>query len=104
MRRPLAFGGTQFGLDGADDGLRHLVLKREDVGELAVVVLGPNMVAGRRVDQLGGDANAISGLAHAALQHVAHAEVAGDLGHVHGLALVCEGRIARDHEEPMNPR
>ena len=39
-------------------------------------------------------------LAHAALDHVADAEFFGDLLHMDGFALVDEGRVARDHEEP----
>ena len=56
------------------------------------------------VDELSGDAHAAGGFAHAALQHVAHAELARDLPHVDRLALVGEGGIARDHEEPLLPR
>ena len=52
----------------------------------------------RGVDELPGDADARSRPAHAAFQHVAHAEVAADLLHVDGAALVGEGRVARDDE------
>ena len=37
-------------------------------------------------------------------QDVAHPEFAPDLAHVDGLALVDEARIARDHEQPLDPR
>ena len=40
--------------------------------------------AGRRVDQLAGDAHPAAGLAHAAFEHVAHAQFAADLLHVDG--------------------
>ena len=46
----------------------------------------------------------IAGLAHAAFQHVAHAELAPDLLHVDGAALVGEARIAGDHEQPAQAR
>ena len=55
------------------------------------------MRAGLGLDQLRGDAHAIGGLAHAALQHIAHAELATDLLYIDGAALVGEARIAGDH-------
>src|SRR5215831_14909979 len=62
------------------------------------------MSAGRRVHQLPSDAHPLSGLTHAAFEHVAHAEVAPDLLHVNGFALVRKARIARDHEQPWQAR
>ena len=41
---------------------------------------------------------------HAALEHVAHAELAPDLLHVHRAPLVGEARVAGDHEQPAHPR
>ncbi len=63
----------------ADDGGGDLVLDGEDVGELAVVALGPDVAVGRGVDQLDGDAHPVAGLAHAALDHVLDAELARHL-------------------------
>ena len=101
----LALGPLDLGLleprrDRADDARRHLVLQLEDVLELAVEPVGPEMRAGRGIDQLAGDAHPAAGLAHAALEHVAHAELAADLPHVDGPALVGEARIAGDDEQP----
>jgi hypothetical protein len=52
--------------NGRSDGDRYrlgdLVLDREDIGEIAVVTLGPNVVAGFGLDQLRGDADAVAGL------------------------------------------
>src|SRR5712691_6853070 len=56
-----------------------------------------------RVDQLRGDAYAATRFAHRALQNVANSELAPDLLHVDGAALVGEARIAGDHEEPADP-
>jgi len=42
--------------------LGNLVLHREDVGEVAVITLSPDMLAGLRLDQLCGDADAIAAL------------------------------------------
>ena len=38
----------QLELQGLDDGLADLVLQGEDVGQVAVVALGPDVVAGAR--------------------------------------------------------
>jgi hypothetical protein len=62
------------------------------------------MGAGRRVDQLPGDAHPAARLAHRAFEHIAHAELAADLLHVDGLALVGKTRIAGDDEEPADAR
>ena len=57
-----------------------------------------------RVDQLAGDPHPIARPADAALEDVAHAELAADLLDVDGFALVGETRIARDDEEPADAR
>ena len=96
--------GVKLRLDGGDDGLGDLVLHGEHVGEVAVVALGPEMAAGGDVVELRGDAHAVAALADAAFEHVAHAELVGDLLQVNGLALVDERGVARDHEEPAQLR
>ena len=50
-------------LDRTDDARRHLVLEIESMFEPAVEVISPDVRAGRRVDELTGDANAIPRLA-----------------------------------------
>jgi hypothetical protein len=62
------------------------------------------MRAGQRIDQLPGDAHLRSRLAHRAFQNIAHAELAPDLLHVDGAALVGEGRITGDDKEPADLR
>ena len=74
------------------------VLHRKDVGEIAIVTLGPDMLAALGLNTLRGDANAIAGFAQAAFEHIAHTKFAADLLHVDRTALVGEGRIARDDE------
>src|SRR5258708_18820445 len=98
----LDLGEPQTRFDGADDGKRYLVLQGENIVGLAVIALGPDMRAGRGVDELPGDAHAIAGLAHAAFEHIAHAKLAADLLHVDSAALVGEGRITRDDEQPLD--
>jgi hypothetical protein len=60
-----------------------LVLRREDVGEIAIVTLGPVVVAGLRLDQLRGHPDAVAGLAQAAFEHIAHTELEPDLLHIY---------------------
>ena len=100
---PESLLGVEMRLDRGHDLLGDVVLHREDVVQLAVVLLGPDVLAAPGVDQLAGDAQPPAGRAHAALQHVAHAEVARDLAHVDRAALVGEGRVAGDHEQPAQP-
>jgi hypothetical protein len=57
------------------------------------------MVTRRSVDQLGGDANAVTRPAHASLDQIAHPQFPTDLLHGNGPPLVAEGGIARDDEE-----
>ena len=45
--------------------------------QLAFEAVGPQMRPGRGIDELAGDAHAVAGLAHAAFQHVAHAQARG---------------------------
>ena len=97
-------GRHELRLDRCGDARRDLVLQREDVGQLAVVSLCPDMIAGRRVHKLGGDAHPLSALAHASFEHIAHPEIAPHLLHVRRLALVDERRIASDDEEPAQAR
>ena len=89
--------------NGRGDRDRHrlgdLVLHRENVGEIAVVALGPDMIAGLGLDQLRGDPDAVAGFAHAAFEHIAHAQFAPDLLHIDRAALVGEARIAGDDEQ-----
>src|SRR5208337_3401863 len=60
----------------ADNLLDHLVLCCKDVGKIAIEPLGPEMAAGCCIDELCRYAHAVAGLAHTALKHEAHAEIA----------------------------
>jgi hypothetical protein len=61
------------------------------------------MGAGRRVDELAGDAHAVAGFPDRAFEHVTHAQFARQLLHIDGPALVGKARIAGDYEEPWQP-
>ena len=63
-------------LELLDDGLGDLVLDRENVGQVAVEALGPEMAVTGPFDQLGVDPD-LARLAHAALDHIFDAELLG---------------------------
>jgi hypothetical protein len=62
------------------------------------------MRAVRRVDQLTGNADPISALAHRAFEHVTDTEFAADPLHVDVLTLVGEARIAGGDGQPADAR
>src|SRR5882757_10129172 len=102
--RWLAHGASQLGVcngggQGGRQRLGELVLHSENIGEFAVVALGPDMVAGSRLYQLRSDADPIAGLAHATFEHIVHAELAPDLFHIDRSTLVAETRITCDNEQ-----
>ena len=101
--RALDLGDLDLRPDDHRDVRGDAVLEGEDVVERAVEVLGPEVRAGDAVDELGGDPEPVAGPPHAALEHVAHAELPRDLPHVDGAALVDEGRGAGDDGEAAEP-
>ena len=76
----------------------NLVLHVKQVCDWFVEALSPNVIASFSVDQLRVDANTFAATLHAAFEDVAHVELASDLLHVCGLALVGECRVACDDE------
>src|SRR3972149_10863116 len=92
------------GLDTADHAAGDLVLDREHVVERPIVALRPQVIAGRRLDELPGDPDPVAALSDAAFEDVPNPELASDLADIHVPALVGEARVARDHEQPSQPR
>ena len=78
----------------SDDRVGDFVLDREDVGQLAIVGLRPQVTVVHRVDQLRGDAHVVAGLAHAAFEDVVDLERLRDVGRAERTALVRERRRA----------
>jgi hypothetical protein len=101
---PRAFdlGVTERRLDHPRNADGDVILQFEHIFELTVEAVGPEMRPAQRVDQLRRDAHPVSALSHRAFEHVADAELAADLLHIDGLALVRKARIAGDHEEPAD--
>src|SRR5262245_31990640 len=60
--------GTERALESARNRMGDLILNGEDVGELAIVPFGPEVIAVFGVDQLRGDSDAASRATHAPFQ------------------------------------
>ncbi len=90
LLRAHSLGGDQLRLDGRRDALGQVVLEGENIGDLAIVVLRPNMGAAGHVDELGGDSHAIPGFSDAALKDVLDAELPADSADVDRDVLVNE--------------
>ena len=89
-------------LDGqlGDDGRCDLVLDRKQVGQLPVVTLRPQRLAGSGVQELGGDADVIARPAHGPLQDGAHTQFPPDPGQGRRPVPVRKARVPVDHQHP----
>ena len=96
-------GGKDLRQNRTNDPARDLVLKLEDIFQLAIVFVRPQMDAVRGIDQLPGDTNPVGDLPHAALKDISHTELACDLAHVDRFTFEGKTRIARDDKEPALP-
>src|SRR5262252_400944 len=105
MLRPLgdyalAFGAGQRRFDRRDHTRADVVLHGEDVGQIPVISLGPEMGTSGYIDELAADAHSLPGPAHAPLEDIANAKIAANLLEVDGFSFVGECGIAGDHEKP----
>src|SRR6516162_396981 len=75
----LAFCAGERWLDRGDDTRGDVVLYCEDVNQISVVTLGPEVGASGYVDKLTADADPLSRPAHAPLEEVANAKIAANL-------------------------
>ena len=91
---PLLFGAGNRRCNGDRHRFRYFVLYREGVGEVAVVALGPDVLTGLGLDELGGDADAVARFAQTAFEDIAHTQLAPNLFHIDRAPLVGEGRVA----------
>jgi len=89
----LLFLGQQLDLQRGNDRFGNLVLDRKDIGQFAVVAVGPDLIAGFGVDQLRIDPHPVSSLADAAFQDMRDVQLARNLPRLERLALQCEGGI-----------
>jgi hypothetical protein len=84
----LDLGHLQLRLDRANGTLGDAVLEIENIAGIALETIGPDVRAGAGLNKLPRDAKPIARTPKAALQHIAHPELAPDLTHVDILALV----------------
>ena len=97
--RALSFGLVHMSGEDRDDRAGNLILDCKDIFELSIVSFGPTVGAGRGIDELRRDADAIAGAADAAFEDVTDAKLATDLPDVRRLAFVLEARVAGDDEQ-----
>ncbi|ANY83542.1 hypothetical protein BB934_35360 (plasmid) [Microvirga ossetica] len=79
--------------------MSDLVLNGEDVGEVTVVSVSPEMTAISAVDKLRGDAHARADFPDTAFQYKVDPEILAHLLRLHRFALVGEGCVACDNEQ-----
>src|SRR5207247_3086625 len=91
-------------LDGCDNGDRYLVLESENVCQVALEPVRPDVCPCNRVNQLPYDANFPRRLAHGSLKDITDAKPASDLLDIDGFAFERKARIASDDEQPFEPR
>jgi hypothetical protein len=87
----IAFADSQLDPERLDDRPRDLLLHGEDVGQLAVIGLRPELVPILHTHELGRDPQAIAAPPHAALEHGADIQTPPHLPHVGVSALELEG-------------
>ncbi len=102
LGRTRGFGSLQGGFDDARDARRDPVLQIENIVERTLETIGPQLRAGDGIDQVTADPEPIAAFAHRAFEQISHAELAADLLHIHGLALVGKARIASENDEPAD--
>ena len=96
--------GNELTAELAGDARRDVVLNGEDVGEIAIVALGPQLRAVVRPNQLSADSNPLSHPAHAAFQDRRHAESLCNARNWHVLAFESKRGSARNHLQARDSR
>src|SRR5437667_12817605 len=92
-------------LQRLDHALGHVALKRRYVLEVAIVILGPEMITVTDVDELSGDAQLLPGFANASFQHCIDMQLITDFPENirFGFALESETRCPARHAQPWHP-
>ncbi len=85
------------GLQQAGDVVRESRLDRENVGQVAIVGLRPDVLVGLRVDQLARHTHLRARAPHAPLEEISHAELLADLADgLRCLAILHDGGARND--------
>src|SRR5262249_45383819 len=90
--------------DGTHDSGGHPVLQIEDVFEVTIETIGPQMSAICGIDKLTRYAQFAAGLAHASFKHIPYPQLPSDLLYIRGAALVSKARVSRYHEQAAKAR
>src|SRR5262249_52466102 len=88
LRKLLPFGLGKPHAQGPSNSFSDIALDTEDVSQLPIVGLCPEVEISLRVNQLHIDPHPISRSLHAALKNVRHAKLLCDLGKIPGFALI----------------
>ena len=93
------FRWRQLCLQRIRDFVSEIALDRENVGHIAVVIVGPDVLIGVGIDQLHVHAHPVSRAAHASLENIGNPERLADFAKVRRPASVLHHRGARNHPE-----
>ena len=96
--------GRELRLEGGGDVQRHVGLDREDIGELTVVRLRPEVLVACGLDQLRDDPHPIADAPYAPLEQRRHLELRRDLAQAVAPLLERHDRRAGDHPESADLR
>src|SRR6266545_5198381 len=101
---PLDLDELQLRLDRTDYAFGHAILQIENVAHFAVEAIGPDVGAGRSINELPREPKTMARAPNASLQHIADTKLAPNLTDINDLAFVGEGRVACDDEQPVATR
>src|SRR4029079_16879899 len=103
---PATFNVDEFNTERPCKSVRdaEVVLHGRQRALIDVHLLGPQMRAGARVDELRVDAGSASHPAYAPLEHISDAQLAADLPGIDGPALECECSVPGDDEASGDSR
>jgi len=79
-------------------------LQGEQIADVAIEPLGPEVRTGFGIDQLGVDADLRARPLDASFENIAHPQLAADLFGIYWFALVAEGGVAGDHKAAPDAR
>jgi hypothetical protein len=96
-------GGREFRLQLVGDAFGNVALDGEDVGQIAIVGLRPEVHVVAGVDQLRDHAHFVGRALHAALDHMRHAQLLSNLSQIAlRSCLVLHHRSPADHAQVGN--
>src|SRR5438105_350243 len=92
----------QLHLELFHNGVGDFVLNGEDIGQITIKPLGPNMAAVLAPNELPSYPHTRSRLSHASFQDKSNAKLPTHLLHFHRLVFIGEGSVARDNKQSGN--